>query len=63
MATAAICGSLLGAARGVRALPQEWLDELETREVLQQMLADDARVDAEIHGGEPVPDWANRYLG
>lgn len=62
-ATAAICGSLLGAARGVRALPQEWLDELETREVLQQMLADDARVDAEIHGGEPVPDWANRYLG
>jgi ADP-ribosylglycohydrolase len=62
-ATAAICGGLLGAARGYRALPQEWLDELETRELLEQMLADDARVDAEIQTGDPVPDWANRYLG
>lgn len=62
-ATAAICGNLLGAARGAEAIPQEWLQELELREVVDDLLADERRIDAELGTDRPAPGWADRYLG
>ncbi|MER6990934.1 type VII secretion system-associated protein [Saccharopolyspora hirsuta] len=62
-ATAAICGSLLGAARGTEQIPADWLAELELREVLEQLITDDHRAHTEIFTDQPVPDWAQRYLG
>ena len=35
--TGAICGNLLGAMLGERALPRAWLDELELRDVIETM--------------------------
>ncbi|MER5392846.1 type VII secretion system-associated protein [Saccharopolyspora sp. NPDC002686] len=61
--TAAICGSLLGAARGTEQIPAEWLEELELREVLTELVADEQRARAEITSDQQVPDWAQRYLG
>jgi ADP-ribosylglycohydrolase len=61
-ATAAICGSLVGAANGADAIPQPWQDELELREVLDPLLADSGRVGTEIFTDYPPPDWAKRYL-
>ncbi|GAA4613720.1 hypothetical protein GCM10023108_15410 [Saccharopolyspora hordei] len=62
-ATAAICGSLLGAARGTEQIPAEWLEELELREVLTQLVTDHHRAHTEIATDQAVPDWAQRYLG
>ncbi|MER7012555.1 type VII secretion system-associated protein [Saccharopolyspora sp. NPDC000359] len=62
-ATAAICGSLLGAARGSEQIPADWLADLELREVLEQLITDDHRAHTEIFTDQPVPDWAQRYLG
>ncbi|MGW1679571.1 type VII secretion system-associated protein [Saccharopolyspora sp. NPDC002376] len=61
--TAAICGSLLGAARGTEQIPAEWLEELELREVLTELVADEQRARAEITSDQQMPDWAQRYLG
>ncbi|RCW40812.1 ADP-ribosylglycohydrolase [Halopolyspora algeriensis] len=47
-ATATICGSLLGARRGAEAIPAEWVQALELREVLGELLADDDRRGQEI---------------
>ncbi|MER7077379.1 ADP-ribosylglycohydrolase [Saccharopolyspora kobensis] len=62
-ASAAICGSLLGAARGTEQIPADWLEELELREVLTQLITDEQRARTEIFTDQPVPDWAQRYLG
>ncbi|TDD43749.1 type VII secretion system-associated protein [Saccharopolyspora elongata] len=62
-ATAAICGSLLGAARGAAEIPADWVGELELREVLAQLVADEHRARTEIFTDAPAPDWAGRYLG
>ncbi|SDY75987.1 ADP-ribosylglycohydrolase [Saccharopolyspora shandongensis] len=62
-ATAAICGSLLGAARGAAEIPADWVGELELREVLAQLAADEHRARTEIFTDAPAPDWAGRYLG
>ncbi|MEU5847752.1 type VII secretion system-associated protein [Saccharopolyspora shandongensis] len=62
-ATAAICGSLLGAARGVEQIPAEWVGELELREVLAQLVTDEHRARTEIFTDAPAPDWAGRYIG
>ncbi|MBQ0926135.1 type VII secretion system-associated protein [Saccharopolyspora endophytica] len=52
-ATAAICGALMGTARGVEELPEEWIDGLELREVLDRLLAE---VDvSEVEEPEPQP--------
>ncbi len=59
-ATAAICGGLLGTSRGAPAIPVEWLDELELREVLESLLADHGRLD-EVHADHALPGWAGRY--
>ncbi|MEV0051419.1 type VII secretion system-associated protein [Saccharopolyspora shandongensis] len=62
-ATAAICGSLLGAARGAAEIPADWVGELELREVLAQLAADEHRARTEIFTDAPAPDWAGRYIG
>ncbi|MEV0699453.1 type VII secretion system-associated protein [Saccharopolyspora sp. NPDC050389] len=62
-ATAAICGSLIGAARGAEEIPADWVGELELREVLAQLVADEHRARTEIFTDAPAPDWAGRYLG
>ena len=62
-ATAALCGSLLGAARGADAVPQRWLDELELGDLLAELLADARRAEEELVEGGPVPEWAQRYTG
>ena len=61
-ATAALCGSLMGAARGVGDIPGEWLEEMELREVLDELIADERRVGEEIRTDADVPGWARRYL-
>ncbi len=62
-ATAAICGSLLGTARGFGQIPETWVDELELREVLAQLATDEHRAQTEISTDEPLPEWARRYPG
>ncbi|GAB3298550.1 hypothetical protein GCM10027563_42000 [Parasphingorhabdus pacifica] len=61
-ATAAICGSLLGTARGVQAIPTEWVHDLELREVFDRLLSDESRIAADVRADQPAPDWAKRYL-
>ncbi|GAA0532071.1 hypothetical protein GCM10011581_16550 [Saccharopolyspora subtropica] len=62
-ATAAICGSLLGTARGAGEIPAEWLAELELRDVLAGLVADEHRAQTEISTYGPLPEWALRYPG
>lgn len=61
-ATAAICATIMGAALGVDAIPQDWLDSLELRKILDDLLTDDQRATADITSDSDVPDWAQRYL-
>ncbi|MFC7341696.1 ADP-ribosylglycohydrolase family protein [Saccharopolyspora griseoalba] len=67
--TGAICGNIVGALRGVGALPLDWLAELELRDVIEQMALDCV---AEFGRGGFQPgqaaieppsdsDWAERY--
>jgi ADP-ribosylglycohydrolase len=55
--TGAICGNLLGARHGLSAIPEEWLRNLELREVIQA-LAEDL-----VTEFEPLStvDWHDRY--
>lgn len=53
--TGAICGNILGAAFGERAIPREWLERLELRDVIEQ-LADDLVV-----GWRVGTNWNERY--
>ncbi len=69
--TAAICGNLLGAVLGEGALPGDWLEELEGREVITQLADDFARQLegrapdlGEYSEGTPEADaWWERYPG
>lgn len=61
-ATAMMCGSVLGTAHGEEGVPHEWLNELELREILEQLSVDHARVESEIEQGGSAPEWATRYL-
>jgi ADP-ribosyl-[dinitrogen reductase] hydrolase len=38
--TGAICGNLLGTLLGVEAIPEEWLAELEARDIIERMARD-----------------------
>ena len=59
--TGAIVGNLLGACRGTGALPEEWLAELELRDVIERLAADGAR---ELRGPTPRDAaWFERYPG
>lgn len=53
--TGAICGNILGAALGVNAIPSEWLEHIEAREIIVQ-LADDLAT-----GWRTGADWSERY--
>jgi len=53
--TGAITGNILGALLGESGIPQEWLDELELREVISQ-IGDDLLI-----GWEDSPEWRERY--
>jgi len=55
--TGAITGNILGAYLGVSAIPKEWLEKLELREVITQ-LADDLLV-----GYREGDEWWHRYRG
>ncbi|SDQ75040.1 type VII secretion system-associated protein [Actinopolyspora saharensis] len=59
-ATAAICGGLLGAARGDDSLPAKWTDSLELREVVDTLLADRRRL-RELPADGQTPEWTVRY--
>ncbi len=70
--TGAIAGNLIGAALGEGALPQEWLAELEGRDVIRQLADDlvDEVCDLRPRGGggysQPDPGWeawCRRYPG
>jgi ADP-ribosyl-[dinitrogen reductase] hydrolase len=54
--TGAICGNILGAMRGVAAIPEEWLAGLELRDVIEQVARD-----ALAEFGDAPPDWGDRY--
>jgi len=65
--TGSIAGNLLGAQGGVAVLPQDWLGELELREVIEQVARDAA---LELRGAAPSYDsggatreWFERYPG
>ncbi|MHA6802846.1 type VII secretion system-associated protein [Salinifilum ghardaiensis] len=60
-ASAAICGSLLGAARGAADIPAEWLSTVELHGPLDQLATDFSRVAGEIHPERDLPEWAHRY--
>ncbi|MGW3469785.1 type VII secretion system-associated protein [Saccharopolyspora sp. NPDC000995] len=62
-ATASICGSLLGTARGAGPIPAAWTTGLELHPVLDQLLEDAHRAGTEIDTHEPVPGWTQRYPG
>ncbi|MBE9374551.1 type VII secretion system-associated protein [Saccharopolyspora sp. HNM0983] len=62
-ATAALCGALLGTARGTGAIPQDWAECLELGPLLEGLVADAGRIGSEIAPHESAPEWAQRYLG
>ncbi len=55
--TGAITGSILGAYRGLSAIPQRWIDNLELKAVIMQV-ADDL-----LTGYEESAQWWERYPG
>ena len=57
--TGIVCGNIGGAVHGARAIPPEWLQTLELREVIET-LTNDAL--AEFSPGPPTdPSWTQRY--
>jgi ADP-ribosylglycohydrolase len=57
--TGAICGNILGAIHGTAAIPREWLDRLELRDVTEQLTRDAL---AEFGSAPPTdPTWLIRY--
>lgn len=55
--TASICGNLLGAAFGIDAVPAEWLDALDGRDIVAAMAVDIVRQKTDPPGDE----WDTRY--
>ena len=58
--TGALTGSLLGTLLGVSAIPEEWLAELEAREIIVAVAEDLAAHFAGFPSGRTVPDY-ERY--
>jgi ADP-ribosyl-[dinitrogen reductase] hydrolase len=58
--TGALTGSLLGTLLGVSAIPEEWLAELEAREIIVAVAEDLAAHFAGFPNGRTVPDY-ERY--
>jgi len=58
--TGALTGQLLGTLWGLDAVPESWLDRLETREVIQTVAEDLAAQFGDFDSGRPVPDY-ERY--
>jgi ADP-ribosylglycohydrolase len=54
--TGAICGNILGAIDGEKAIPAEWLATLELRDVIERLTRD-----ALAEFGPAPPDWGDRY--
>jgi ADP-ribosylglycohydrolase len=65
--TGSIAGTRLGARHGLAALPAEWLEGLELRDVIDQLAVDaftELRGDAPSdEWGGASEDWAARYPG
>lgn len=61
--TGAIAGNIIGTSLGVEAIPQEYLDGLELREVIEE-LADDLSVDIPVseYGEKDDKYWLSKYL-
>ena len=61
--TGAITGNILGAALGLNAIPQKYLDRLELKDVLLE-LADDLFNDCQLeeYGNESDPVWEAKYV-
>jgi ADP-ribosylglycohydrolase len=58
--TGSMVGNLLGAALGLEALPQEWLQGLQARSLVEQVARDLATIvgeDAEVGDPERYPGW------
>ncbi|TDD89682.1 ADP-ribosylglycohydrolase family protein [Saccharopolyspora karakumensis] len=57
--TGIVCGNIGGAVYGTRGIPQEWLQHLELREVIETITRDAL---AEFSPGPPTdPSWTQRY--
>ncbi|MDA3647245.1 type VII secretion system-associated protein [Saccharopolyspora indica] len=57
--TGIVCGNIAGALYGTRAIPQEWLNTLELREVIEALSRDAL---AEFSPGPPSDqEWLRRY--
>ena len=61
--TGAIAGNIMGAALGLSAIPQKYLDHLELKAELLE-LADDLCADCRVDAGGAFadPDWEAKYL-
>ena len=59
---AAVAGAVLGALRGEEAIPEEWLEELECRELLEELATDMFR-GCPMSRGERIFDieWDEKY--
>ncbi|MEV4728932.1 ADP-ribosylglycohydrolase family protein [Saccharopolyspora sp. NPDC049426] len=55
--TGALAGQLAGALHGPAAIPAQWLDELELRQVIETLCGDAT----EAFAPPPPPQWAQRY--
>ncbi|MEO8587179.1 MAG: ADP-ribosylglycohydrolase family protein [Acidobacteriota bacterium] len=55
--TGSIAGNILGAALGQGAIPARWLEQLELRDVIEQVAAD------LVTGFEETQEWWRRYPG
>lgn len=56
--TGSICGNLMGAAFGMKIVPEDWLEQLEVREVIDQVAVD--MVDVQVSDAE---SFEERYPG
>ncbi|MBR4743045.1 MAG: ADP-ribosylglycohydrolase family protein, partial [Oscillospiraceae bacterium] len=59
--TGAITGNIMGAALGLKAIPEKYLRDLELREVIQE-LADDLYSDSPTEGESGDPVWLSKYV-
>ncbi|RJQ69473.1 DUF4237 domain-containing protein [Pseudonocardiaceae bacterium YIM PH 21723] len=57
-ATAGACGAILGALRGPKGLPADWLEALQLREVIEQLCAD---TPSEPSSDAPAEELTRRY--
>lgn len=59
--TGAITGNILGTLMGIRAIPDEWLEQVEAREIAESLAEDLIRIPNEQ--GDVSPEDAARYPG